>query len=66
MKLVKGKTYTAPNTVLRAKVITIFHYSEKYTKAKILLTTPGHIVEMKTYKLYHNRIQHWEEVCSTS
>lgn len=62
MKLTRGKTYTAPNTVLKVKVLAIHYVSPKgYTKAKLFVTN-GVWSEMKNYKLYNNRISHWREV----
>lgn len=63
MKLTIGKTYKAPGTVLHAKVLAIYHISEEYTKAKLQLTINGVVQEKpKTWKLFHKRISHWEEI----
>lgn len=64
MKLVKGRSYTAKNNSIMVTVLSIFHVSEKgYIKAKLMLTINGRLMEKpRTYKLYHDRIKHWEPV----
>ena len=62
MELIKGKTYSAHNSIIKVKILQIYHVSDKgYTKAKIQLLNSGAIVETKTYKLVHSRISHWRE-----
>ena len=61
MKLTKGKTYSARNSVLKVTILNISQVSDEYTKARVFITN-GIYREINTYKLIHRQISHWREV----
>lgn len=57
----EGKLYTSELSDLAVYVIKIYFESKDYIKAKIRVENKrNHIIyEIKTYKLYKNKIDHW-------
>ena len=63
MNFNKGE-YTAPNCSLKMTVIKIQYSNLEYVKFKGILSNKmnGIIHETKNYKLYWEKISHWEKV----
>jgi phage anti-repressor protein len=62
MKLVKGKTYTAPNSTLRVEIHEILDQNEEYTEFRGLVISRYGFIENNYFTVYHSKISHWEEV----
>jgi len=63
MKLQKGKIYTTDKSDIVVKVLNIVYENDTMYKAKCLTAHKklGMIYEVKYYRLYKQRIQHWSE-----
>lgn len=62
-KLIKGNRYTLPNSSLVVKVLSVFHETDKYIKAKVSLSLKtGEIYSSKpfTTKLQREVVDLWE------
>ncbi len=58
-----GSQYTAYPSDLTIYVNKVYFRGPEYIKAKVTLYANGVIVEdRKTYRLYRNRIGHWNEL----
>lgn len=61
-KLSKG-LYKCPGSSLNLRVLNVRYQCEIYVKAKLQFEYKnGMICEIKNYKLYLDKIQHWEKI----
>lgn len=65
LNLKKNKTYTTKNSGLAVEILNIAYSNIEYYKVKVAIKNKLYserVYEIKNYKLYKDKIQHWEEM----
>jgi len=60
----RGLTYTCERSDIKVTVLSIMYKNGNFIKAKLAIghRLDGHYIEIKTFKLDVNLIQHWREL----